>query len=290
MCSKPESAWSVRSYSAGCPLALGPNCPHAEQERRLFRQESGGGKDLGGLDGLLQGQIRENGRQTASHHRFTGARNAAEQQIMSASRGNLHGPLGIFLALDIGKIDRIVVVPGKQLGRIDGQGDELDPAGEKFHRLIKPLDPVHLQPLDNGSLGRIGRRDEKTADPFLAGRQGHGQHPGHRPDRAVQGELAGNGGLFEQTALEDTGRRQNTQGNGQVVAGPLFLHRRRRQIDRDPPLRKFISRILDGGPHPVLGLAHRSFRLAPRWKTRAVPGPDPPPPEQEDRRPRTPSS
>ncbi len=116
--------------------------------------------------------------------------------------------------------------------------------------------------MDNGGLGRIGLRDKETADPFLAGSQGHGQYAGHWPDRTVKGEFAGNGSLFEQTALEDTSGRQNTQGNRQIVAGPLFLHRRWRQIDRYPALRKFISRIFDSGPHPILGLAHRSFRQA----------------------------
>jgi len=32
------------------------------EQRRFFRQEAGGGENFGGLDGLLQDQVRKNGR------------------------------------------------------------------------------------------------------------------------------------------------------------------------------------------------------------------------------------
>ena len=105
---------------------------------------------LGGLQGLPPGHVRQDGGQTAGQHGLAGAGWAHHGQIVPARGGDLQGPLGGILALDLGEVGTEKVLRRGPPGR--GGGDKGLPL-QMGHQLPDMLHWVNRQPTGQSGLG-----------------------------------------------------------------------------------------------------------------------------------------
>ena len=76
------------------------------QQSDAARKQSRDAMDLGGLDGFLKGQWRQDSRESFREHRFTGAWRADHQNVVAARRRHFERALGGGLAAHIAKVRR----------------------------------------------------------------------------------------------------------------------------------------------------------------------------------------
>ncbi len=81
---------------------------------------------------------------------------------MAAGRGDQQGALGVVLSLDVDEVVFRVRELAEDLVEIDRLRVHVDLAGEEADRLGQAADRVDVEPLDDGGLRRVGRRDEQA--------------------------------------------------------------------------------------------------------------------------------
>lgn len=110
---------------------------------------------------------------------------------------------------------------------------------------------------------RLGRRFGSADEPAHAGTQRplrNRERSRNRTDAPVEGELADGGVLGQPLGWELPGRREHGQRDREVEPGALLPERRRREIDRDPPVeRPFQGRRDDTAADAMLRLLARAI-------------------------------
>ena len=183
---------------------------------------------------------------------------------MPACGGDLHGPLGLLLALDITEIDG--VIPRRVTGRRKLAGDSRDVLRpiEEVHQVAEEGHGDHLETLHQGRLARIVRRHDQALQLLLPGHEGRWQDPLHALHAAVQGKLPHDQVVPEPLALDEPFGRQDPQGDGQIETGPFLADVGRSEIHGNPVFGKAVTGILHGRLDAVaalldgrIGQAHR---------------------------------
>ena len=135
-------------------------------KRTMCDQAPGGGLehapgyrvDLGGLECLVQGERRQDGRDAPREHRLARSRRPDQDGVVPASCGYLEGTFHGLLPTHVGKVG----VPGlqglcKQRTGIYVGWVDMRSAGEHIGCLLEGLDGQHLQPIyDGGFFGTRG--------------------------------------------------------------------------------------------------------------------------------------
>ncbi len=114
------------------------------------------------------------------------------------------------------------------------------------------VETVHADDLDAGDepgLGQVRARQTDAPVSSLAQGRDHGQHAGHRPDAAVEGQLPQQGPGATRGAQLTAGE-QDADGDGDVVGGPMLAPVGRRQVHRDATQRIVEAGVADGAADP----------------------------------------
>ena len=141
-------------------------------------------------------------------------------------------------------------------------------AGQRVHHLGDPLGRVDLHPglaAGFGRLGGVAGRQVEGFDALFGGGQGHGQHPGHRPQGAVQRYFAQKGGV-PRGLLDLAGGGQDGQQQGQVVDGPRLADVGGGQVGGHPAARPAEVEVAGGRPDAVGAFPHRRVGQADQGK------------------------
>ena len=167
---------------------------------------------------------------------------------MPPGRRHLHGPLGVLLPPDVGKVRR-----RRGGGRREGQfpgGRQLLPPDEVIQYLPGGGHGVDSDAGDGGPLPAVLHGEEHPLYPRLAGGQHHGQRPPHRPQPPVQGELPRKGAAGKvHVAL--AGGQQQPQQDGEVVDGPRLFGVGGGQVHQNTAVRPGKAQVPGGGAHPL---------------------------------------
>ena len=108
---------------------------------------------------------------------------------------------------------------------------------------------VHHAFLDRlGGHERVDRSQQRQ--PSQRRRDRVRQHPGDRTDAAVEPELT-HAHRRKDVARDLPGGGKDAHGDGQVEPGPVFAHRRWREVDRHPRVREVEAARAESGAHAV---------------------------------------
>ena len=214
--------------------------------------QAGDRMDHRGLEQLGRGQGRQQAGQALGQHRLARARRADEQQVVAAGGGDLQGPLGLFLALDVAQVAGAVALdhwPGRR-GRQDLQAAEMVDQRDQGAR---GQDPGAARP---GRLGPAGLGTDQ-AQPHGPGRHRGGQGAGCGGDAAVQGELAHGRPVVQGVQRDYPHGRHHRQGDGQVIVRALLGQVGRGQVGDDTLARQGQAQARKGAAHPLAAFGHR---------------------------------
>ena len=157
--------------------------PFADQATAV--EQTGQAVDHTGFQSFGGVQGRQQARQTGRQHRFTGTGGAHHEQVMATGGGYLQGPLGAFLALDIGQVQvafngrrRLRLRRAQHLGALEmvDQGEQI---GRRQNR----------HAACPGGFTALGAGTDQAQSTGI-GMDGGGQHAGDRRDGTVQSQFA----------------------------------------------------------------------------------------------------
>jgi hypothetical protein len=164
-------------------VVRGPEGSLGAQRSRMRAQDA---VDLRHLQRLLEAHRRQEAGQAPRQHRLARTRSPAQQQPVSASRGDLQRPLRALLAAHLGQVVyRLGCV--RQSGSGGGQGRR---AVEMAHHRTQIRGTEHAQARSQGGFGLVLGRNDELAAARIAQRHGHRQSAAYRPQAAVQRELS----------------------------------------------------------------------------------------------------
>ena len=240
----------------------------APDQRMLRGQKAHDGMDLGDLQRLLPGHIRQDRRQALAQHTFTGTGRPHQKHIVRAGGGDLQGPLDVFLALDIGKVRKVLrCLLRCPLGLRLDEGLAL----QMGHKLCHIFHRNDGDALGKCRLPRVFLRDIEGLKAVFLRRNGHGQHAVDAPELPLKAQLPEKGRLFPGRPAH-LRCDQNIQQDRQIVEGPALFRIGGRQIQGNAADGKFEAAVLYGGADPLPGLLDRSVRQAHDVKARQSAG------------------
>src|ERR1019366_8237062 len=114
---------------------------------------------------------------------------------------------------------------------------------------------VDVDAFNHSGLARVGGGNHQVSDAGGPGGHGDGQHSLHRPQAAVEAQLADQQEVGDVLDVERAVGSENSDGDGQIEAGASLLDVGRGQVDGDAGGRNVEAGVLDGGAHAVAGLA-----------------------------------
>ena len=226
------------------------------QEADARRQGAGYGMNRRALERLVERERRQDARQPPRQHRLAGAGRAAEQQVVSAGRGDLERPAGEELAADVREIT--VTDPG---ARRRARGDSRRDPG--CRRIVQRVDGIgkcaHQAQVQAGNDGRFGRvlgRHQQALQPEPPGRDGDRQHAPDAIDPAIERQLADDERVVDRRPCQGARGHEQAERDRQVERRPGLADVGGRQVHGDAMLREVEAAIADGGPDAVAALAH----------------------------------
>ncbi len=107
-----------------------------------------------------------------------------------------------------------------------------------------------------GRLGGVLRRDEELGAAVPPRRFGDREDAGHRPDGAVEGELADEGDAGEGLRGNVAVCREDREGAREVERRPGLREVRRREVDDDAPPGERVPDVPEGRADPLPALLH----------------------------------
>ena len=200
------------------------------QKAAASPQNAGDAVDLGGLDGLGEGQRRQGSRETLGQHRLPGTGRADHQDVVRTGGRHFQRPFGHGLAPDVAKIERGACFHGQAVSIRPG-GNEVIRTGQHGNGFRQAFHAVHVHSLDDGRLARIFHRDDQVGDAVLAGAHRYGQCAANGAEGAIERQFA-----HQDVAVERAGvshRAQNAERHGQVEACALLAYVGGSQVDGD---------------------------------------------------------
>ncbi len=193
-------------------------------------QQAGDAVDLGGLDGLIEGQRRQNAGESFRKHRLAGPRRANHQDVVGAGGGNFQSPLGGGLAAHVAKVQRCGRLRLMPVGSRRGRFEIVGP-GDHGHDFRQAARAVHLDVLHHRRFGRILHGNNDAGDPVFTRANGHRERAANRTDGAIQREFANQQVLVE--LFDHAHRAQDAERHRQIEARAFLAHVGRRQVDGD---------------------------------------------------------
>ena len=238
----------------------------------LLADQAGHAIDPGGLQGLVQGQVRHDGRQATGHHGLAAAGWTFEEEIMAACRRNFERPFGVLLSLDLAEVGVKTLAALEKTLQIDPLRGNVDNIGQKINGLVQMGHRDDVNPLNDRGLAGILLRHHHPGQILSAGGEDDGQHPRHRPHPTVQGEFADQQIAAQLEVRDGAAGRDDAYRNRQIIAGAGLAQIGRGQVDRNPVGRELIAAVFDRGLDPILALAHGGLRQTHRGKGRQTKG------------------
>ncbi len=233
-----------------------------DDDRLFFGEQAHHRVDFGGFERLGEAQVGQNGGHPPGEHGFAAAGRADHQQIVTAGRGHLEGALGVLLPAYLGEIVGALAVVGEKIGDRHRAGGEGALAVEKGDHLAEIAHAVDRHPLDDAPfLDVFGGQDQALGRPAAGGHR-HRQHPAHRLDASVEGELAHHHEAPRRLGPDQAGGAEQADGHGQVEGGAVFFNVGGSQIDGDAARGEFVARVLDRRLDPILALLDRPLGQA----------------------------
>ena len=230
-------------------------------ERSFHGEHVANGIDAGNLEGFIKAKAGEDGSYRAGEQGLPRAWWAGEQDVVTASRGNLKRPFDVLLPLDFAEINA-----GKEgcvrwdIRRKRGCDNRF--ADQMGVKRGKGIDRDDFQVRDEGCFRGIRGRDEKPAVAFLPGKSGHGQYTTYMPYGTIEGEFADHQSAFERFRRNQFFRDQYTQGNWQVEGGTFLAHGSGGEVHRERFAGVGEAGVLDGGKDSLAAFLDRLV-----WKT-----------------------
>ena len=219
-------------------------------EARAGRERAGHRVDPRHLERLVVRQRREDRRQAAGEHGLARARRPREQEVVRTGRRQLERPAAAFLPADVPEVGQGRRGGARLVGR---SGSDLLVAAQVADRLGEVPHAHDLDPRESRLARRLVRAED-AGETRADGALGRRDRPRHRPDAAVEAQLADARVGGEPLARKLGRRGEHGQGDGEVEARPLLPQRRGREVDRDRPSRPLEERRVDAAPHAVLRL------------------------------------
>ena len=215
----------------------------------LRRKHAGDRVDPHHLERLPRLERGQDRRQAPAEHRLPGSGWPGKQQVVAAGRRELERAPRPLLPADVGQVWMVGL--GRLVGRLCRRRPQLaaevrDCLGEMAHG--DRLDAAELR-----LAGRLGRA-ENPLEAGAARTFGDGERAAHRPDAAVESELADGRMLGEPLDRNLPRRSQHRQRDREVEAGAFLAQPGRREVDRDPLQRPLELRRPDAAANAVLRL------------------------------------
>jgi hypothetical protein len=131
--------------------------------------------NLGGLEGLGEGQVGENAGQPLRQHRLTGTGRADQDDVVTPGGSHFQRPLDVLLPFDIVEVRIVARMLTEQVFEIHMCGCESLGSIEKLNHLRQVLNPKNFDFADHGGLRCIGLGQDESFVFFFFCRHGDGQ-------------------------------------------------------------------------------------------------------------------
>ncbi len=168
----------------------------------------------GDLDGLVEGERGQDGRQAARQHGLTRAGRPQHEDVVSAGRRDLERALGVGVAANIPEVEMVRVVfrcPGPALRLLRR---DVALAVQVLDGVVNGLEGNDGELAHHGGLDGVGGGDQEPRDTGAPAMKSHGQHTPGRADMAVQRKLAQDDRLLEATRFHQSRRREDPERHG----------------------------------------------------------------------------
>ena len=233
---------------------------------RLVTQRVGDAVNFCGLQGLIERERWENGRQPFGQHGFARAGRTDHDDVMPARRGYLDGPLRVLLALHFLKVHFVARPLPEYRIQVDRCRCDRRPVVEMLDDLLERLRRIDGKFLDHSRLFGVFLRDIERADAGLSRFHGNREHPTHLSDHPIQSQLPEEYRPFDPIERNEPGPTKQTDGNGKIQRRPFLLNVRRSEIDRDFLERKRQTVVIQGGLNAVAALLNAGIRQTDNGK------------------------
>ena len=208
------------------------------------------------LQRLVEAERRQDPRQPRGEHRLAGARRADEQQVVAARGGDLQRAPRDLLPAHVGQVRRrrpatagAAVAARPPAAASQGSPRSSATSALRFGGACTSWPPTTAaSPALSG--GTTSRRTPRAARPG-----GDRQHAAHRPQRAVERQLADEQRAVERRRVDDARRRQHADRNRHVERGAVLAQVGGRQVDGDPARRQLEPAVLERAPDAHAPLA-----------------------------------
>ena len=164
-----------------------PERPNGHQ--RTAVEYPGHAVDLGGLQGLRQGEIRQDGGKPLGQHGLPRAWRPHHHDIVTARGCHLQRPLDMGLSANVAEVGVMDGVLAKQPGKVDSGGLDLPLAVQEAHDLGKTFYAEDVDVLYHRGFGAVGAGQDQAFQPLAPHGGRDGQRAADRLDGAVQGKL-----------------------------------------------------------------------------------------------------
>ncbi len=223
-------------------------------------ENAGDGMNLGGLEGFLEAQRREDRREALGEHGFAGAGWADHEDVVATGSGDFEGALGDVLAANVAKIGLILDSFVEEGCAIDDQRLSEDAAlgggVEEFADFEERGDGIDVDAGDDGGLACVGGWDNEVVNAGGACGDGDGQHALYCAEGAVETELADEDEVGDVLDGESAVGSEDADSDGEIEAGAFFFEVSGGEVDGDAGGREIEAGVFDGGADAVARLAN----------------------------------
>ena len=218
-----------------------------------MREQAGDRVQRGHLQRRVVVELGKHRRQALGQHGLARARRTEQRHVVPAGGRDLDRPAAEALAGDVGEV-------GHGLGRwwrVVGRVEQRPVLADERHQPVERVDGPHPYPRDDRRLAGVAPRHDRAGDAGAGGGRDHRQHTADRPHGAVEAQLTEDRHALQRAERQLAGRAEERRGDREVVARAELGHRRRQQVDGDPPVGPLLAGVDDRGTHPVAGLVER---------------------------------
>jgi len=183
---------------------------------------------------------------------------------MPTRRRDLERPLRVGLPFHLGEVDVVPRALREQRGQVDARLRQLPLAVEEIGELGEIRRAEHPHARHDARFRQVFAWQHERLEPRGAGRQGDRQGAAHRPDRALESQLAQHRHAPQPLGGDLLGGRKNPHGDREVERRAVFPNVGGGEIDRDALQGEGVARVREGGVHPLAAFFHRSLRQPDR--------------------------
>ena len=205
------------------------------------------------LERFLFVEWRQDARQSAGEHGFTGAWWSHQQEIVGSGGGDLQRAHGEGLPYDVTEFWCVI---GRRLGasraRIAARG-AIAQCAHEFQESAggHGAGAGHAQ-----RFGQIVRRYDQQGVAGRGHMPRHSEHPAYAPELSIESQFTHGTGVLQRLGGELSAGGKQGEGDGEIEGGAGFRQIARLQIHRDPSRWNRESRIGQRRVHAVSAFLH----------------------------------